>query len=143
LARRIAALGPKKSAELAIWRDGAPQTIAVTLGAMPMDKEANAEANAKPEEPSPLAKLGLTLERARGGAEGVAIADVDPNSVAADHGLQAGDVILEAGGKPATRPADVTEAFAAARADGRKSVLLRVKSGDSVRFVALPARAGA
>ena len=141
LARRIAALGPKKSADLAIWRNGAPQTIAVTLGAMPMDKEANAETPAKPEDSSPLAKLGLTLERARGGAEGVAVTDVDPNSVAADHGLQAGDVILEAGGKPATRPADVAEAFAAAKTDGHKSVLLRVKSGDSVRFVALPTQA--
>ena len=39
LARRIAALGPKKTAELAIWRNGAQQTIDVTLGAMPTDKQ--------------------------------------------------------------------------------------------------------
>ena len=32
-------------------------------------------------------------------------------------------------------------AFAAAKADGHKSVLLRVKSGDSVRFLALPVQA--
>ncbi len=140
LARRIAALGPQKTADLAIWRNGAQQTIAVTLGAMPMDKEANAEAPAKAEEATPFAKLGLSLERARGG-EGVAIADVDPDSVAADRGLQAGDVILEAGGKPVTRPGEVAEAFAAAKADGHKSVLLRVKSGDAVRFVALPVQA--
>ena len=142
LARRIAALGPKKTADLAIWRNGAPQTIAVTLGAMPMDKEANAEAPARAKNSSPLAKLGLTLERARGGEDGVAIADVDPNGVAADHGLQAGDVILEAGGKPVTRPGEVAKAFESAKADGHKSVLLRVKSGDSVRFLALPAQAG-
>ncbi|MGD0642523.1 MAG: Do family serine endopeptidase [Roseiarcus sp.] len=140
LARRIAALGPKKSADLAIWRNGAPQTIAVTLGTMPMDKEASAEAPAKAEDSSSFAKLGLSLERARGG-EGVAVADVDPSGVAADHGLQAGDVILEAGGKPVTHPGEVAQAFEAAKADGRKSVLLRVKSGDSVRFVALPTKA--
>ncbi len=99
LARRIAALGPQKTADLAIWRNGAQQTIAVTLGAMPMDKEANAETPAKAEEATPFAKLGLSLERARGG-EGVAVADVDPDGVAAERGLQAGDVILEAGGKP-------------------------------------------
>ena len=40
LARRIADLGPKKSAELTIWRNGAQQTVSVTLGAMPNDKEA-------------------------------------------------------------------------------------------------------
>ena len=38
LARRIAALGPKKTAELTIVRNGAPQTVDVTLGAMPADK---------------------------------------------------------------------------------------------------------
>ncbi len=140
LARRIAALGPQKTADLAIWRNGAQQTIAVTLGAMPMDKEANAETPARAEEATPFAKLGLTLERARGG-EGVAVVDVDPDGVAAERGLQAGDVILEAGGKPVTRPGEVAEAFAAAKADGHKSVLLRVKSGEAVRFLALPVQA--
>jgi serine protease Do len=85
-----------------------------------------------------VAKLGLTLER---GHDGVTITDVDPNSAAADRGLQQGDVILEASGKAVERPAEVVQAFDAARADGRKSVLLRVKSGDNVRFVALPAQA--
>ena len=39
LARRIAALGPKKTAELAIIRNGSSQTIDVTLGAMPAEKQ--------------------------------------------------------------------------------------------------------
>ena len=39
LARRIAALGPKKVAELAILRNGSSQTIDVTLGSMPADKQ--------------------------------------------------------------------------------------------------------
>jgi len=141
LARRIAALGPQKTADLAIWRNGAQQTIAVTLGAMPMDKQANAETPARAEEATPFAKLGLSLERARGAEGGVAVVDVDPDGVAAERGLQAGDVILEAGGKPVTRPGEVAEAFAAAKADGHKSVLLRVKSGEAVRFLALPVQA--
>jgi len=141
LARRIADLGPKKSAQLTIWRNGAEQTVSVTLGAMPADKEASAEKPAKAEEEaSPLARLGLTLEATRGG-EGVAVADVDPDGVAAERGLQSGDVILEAAGKPVSRPAEVADAFAAAKAEGRKSVLLRVKSGDAVRFLALPTQA--
>ena len=140
LARRIADLGPKKSAELTIWRNGAQQTISVTLGTMPNDKEAmNDLGTSKPDAgQASVAKLGLTLEH---GKDGVTITDVDPNSAAADRGLQQGDVILEASGKAVERPAEVAQAFDAARADGRKSVLLRVKSGDNVRFVALPAQA--
>ncbi len=140
LARRIADLGPKKTAELAIWRNGAQQTISVTLGTMPNDKEAmNDLGTNKPDAGvASVAKLGLTLER---GHDGVTITDVDPNSAAADRGLQQGDVILEASGKTVERPAEVAQAFDAARADGKKSVLLRVKSGDNVRFVALPAQA--
>ncbi len=140
LARRIADLGPKKTAELAIWRNGAQQTISVTLGTMPNDKEAmNDLGTNKPDAGvASVAKLGLTLER---GHDGVTITDVDPNSAAADRGLQQGDVILEASGKAVERPAEVAQAFDAARADGKKSVLLRVKSGDNVRFVALPAQA--
>jgi serine protease Do len=140
LARRIADLGPKKSADLTIWRNGAQQTLSVTLGAMPNDKEAmNDLGTSKPDAgQASVAKLGLTLER---GHDGVTITDVDPNSAAADRGLQQGDVILEASGKAVEQPAEVAQAFDAARADGRKSVLLRVKSGDNVRFVALPAQA--
>jgi serine protease Do len=140
LARRIADLGPKKTAELTIWRNGAQQTISVTLGAMPNDKTAmNDLGTSKPDAgAASVAKLGLTLEHSK---EGVTITEVDPNSAAADRGLQAGDVILEASGKVVEQPTEVAQAFDAARTDGRKSVLLRVKSGDNVRFVALPAQA--
>jgi serine protease Do len=140
LARRVADLGPKKSAELTIWRNGAQQTVSVTLGTMPNDKQAmNDLGTNKPDVgETSVAKLGLTLER---GHDGVTITDVDPNSVAADKGLQQGDVILEASGKTVERPTEVAQAFDAARTDGRKSVLLRVKSGDNIRFVALPAQA--
>ncbi len=140
LARRVADLGPKKAAELTIWRSGAQQTISVTLGTMPNDKEAMNDLGGGKSDAAPtsLAKLGLTLE---GGHDGVTITDVDPNSVAADKGLQQGDVILEAAGKSVARPNEVAQSFDAARADGKKSVLLRVRSGDNVRFIALPAQA--
>ena len=44
LARKIALLGPKPTAELGIIRDGAAQTISVKLGAMAGEKEAKADA---------------------------------------------------------------------------------------------------
>ena len=65
------------------------------------------------------------------------MADLDPDGVAAQKGLREGDVILDAGGKAVTRPADVSAALSDAKKDGRKAVLLRVKTGDSTHFLAL------
>ena len=141
LARRIAALGPKKTAKLSIIRDGSPMTIDVTLGTMPADKTASAETRGSDtNEGSVLAKLGLTLRAARG-QDGVVIADVDPDGAAADKGLKEGDVILEVAGKPVNRPSEVSEAISAAKSDGKKSVLIRVKSGEGERYLTLPTRA--
>jgi serine protease Do len=142
LARRVAALGPKKVAELTISRNGKPETIDVTLGAMPSDRqEASVETPDRAESSAEMAKLGLKLQRAKDGENGVRVSEVDPDCAAAERGIQAGDFILDASGKPVTRPEDVVEAFAAAKADGHRAVLLRVKSGDGVRFVALPTKA--
>jgi serine protease Do len=142
LARRIAALGPKKVAELAIWRNSAQQTVDVTLGAMPTDKTlASLESPAGSDNSAQLSKLGLKLRKAADGEEGVRVTAVDPDSAAAERGLQAGDVILDAAGKPVTQPDEIVAALAAAKTDGRKAVLLRVKSDQGVRFVALPTKA--
>jgi serine protease Do len=141
LARRIAALGPKKTAQLAIMRNGSAQTIDVMLGAMPAEKQqAKFEEPATPQHMSNVAKLGLTLKR-NGDDEGVKVSDVDQDSVAADHGMQAGDVILDAGGKTVSKPEDVAQALDSAKSDGKKALLLRVKTQDNVRFVALPVKA--
>ena len=140
LARKIADLGPKKSAELTIWRNGAQQTLDVKLGQMPSDKQAMADSQGdmpQHDDATAFAKLGLRLERAHG-QDGVAVASVDPDGPAAEHGLQNGDIIVEAGGKAVSRPSDVSQAIDAAKSEGKKSVLLRVKSGDAIRFLALP-----
>jgi serine protease Do len=141
LARRIAALGPKKTVKLSLIRNGSPMTIDVTLGTMPADKTAAAESrNSDDDEGSALAKLGLTLRPAHG-QEGVVVAEVDPDGAAADKGLKQGDVILEVAGKSVKRPGEVVDAIDAAKADGKKSVLVRVKSNDGERYLTLPTRA--
>ncbi len=82
-------------------------------------------------------RLGLSL--APGGNEpGVVIAEVDPTGPAAEFGFKAGDVILDVAGKTVATPAEVRKALADARADGKRSVLLRVKSERGTRFVAVP-----
>src|ERR1700733_13989960 len=142
LARRIAALGPKKTVKLTLIRNGSPMTIDVTLGTMPVDKTAAAESRNSDDDngASALAKLGLTLRPAHG-QDGVVVAQVDPDGAAADKGLKQGDVILEVAGKLVNRPADVVEAIDAAKSGGKKSVLVRVKSNDGEHYLTLPTRA--
>jgi serine protease Do len=135
LAKRIASFGPKKTVALALIRNGAPMALSVTLATMPADKTARADPDA-----SELAKLGLKL-RANRGDDGVVVAEVDPDSLAADEGLKRGDVILEVGGKAVSRPSEVADEIDAAKSGGKKSVLFRVKSEDGERFLALPTRA--
>ena len=123
LARRIAALGAKKTATLAVIRNGSPMAISVTLATMPADKTAGAETggteNGRGDTGnSALAKLGLTLRRS---SDGVVVTDVDPDSAAADNGLKEGDVILEVAGKTVSRPSEVAQAIDAAKGDGKKS----------------------
>ncbi len=144
VARKIGALQPNKAVEVAIIRGGSPQTIKVTLGALPDAKQAKADT---PEAPSKdaMAKYGMALAPATevegAGKTGVVVADIDPDGAAAQKGMQTGDVILQVAGKAVAKPSDVTAAIDAAKAGGKKSVLMQVKHEDSTRFVALSTEA--
>lgn len=138
LAKRIAAMAPGTTVKLDIIRKGADKTVSVTLGELPKQREARADTGDRDDQGN-LGRLGLTLAPGElAGTEGVVVADVDPSGVAADHGFKRGDVILEVGGKPVSSPADVRKAVNEARSGGKRSLLMRVKSGDGSRFIALP-----
>ena len=140
----IASLGPDKKVELSYVEDGSQKTASMTLGTLPASQQ---EANGGERSShatggqNSLSAFGLTLAPAASvegaGRQGVVVTDLDPDGVAAQKGLREGDVILEAGGHPVSRPSDVTAALNEAKKDGRKAVLLRVKSGDNTHFVAL------
>jgi serine protease Do len=91
-------------------------------------------------------KLGMTVAPANSvagaGKEGVVVTEVDPKSAAAERGFKEGDVILEVGGKTVATANEVRDAINAARTDSKTSVLMRVKSGGSSRFVAVPVAKG-
>jgi serine protease Do len=144
LARKVAELGPNKAVEVAIIRNGSPQTIKLTLGALPDDKQAKADVSGE-QSKTAMAKYGMMLEPAANvdgaGKVGVVVSNVDPDGAAAQKGIQTGDVILDVAGKPVSRPADVTAAIDAAKGEGKKAVLMRLKSQDSTRFVALSTEA--
>ena len=91
-----------------------------------------------------LDQLGLKLapSGADGVKDGVAIAEVDPASDAAQKGLKAGDVILEVQGEVVKSVDDVVAGVKKARDLGRRAVLLHVRTGEQKRFVALQLKKG-
>jgi len=145
LAKRIGGMAPKSTVKLTLLHKGAEKTVDLTLGELPAQKEARAEANTPGDNGVDIAKLGLTLAPAGrvpgAGSEGVVVTGVDSGGAAADR-FQTGDVILEVAGKSVSTPADVRDVIASARTEGRRSVLVRVKSGENTRFVALPVGRG-
>jgi serine protease Do len=86
--------------------------------------------------------LGLKLAPAASipgaGEQGVIVTGIDPTGVAAEQGLELGDVIMEVSGKSVTMPEEIQSALSTARSDGKQSILLRLKSGDAMRFVVVP-----
>jgi serine protease Do len=137
LARRISAMSPGTSVKLGIIRGGREETLTLTLGELPKERQARVDTE---ERISPrgveVPKLGLSLAPARNGGDGVVVTQVDPNGTASDQ-FQAGDVILDVNGKAVSSPADVRKAVSDAQSDGKRSVLMRVKSNQGTRFVAV------
>ena len=133
LTRKIGALKPGAKAEITYLRDGKERTATVALASQPGEKEAKA---APSQSGDGLPRLGLELAPSREG-EGVAVASVDPDGPAAQKGVKEGDVILEVGGQAVSKPADVKAGLEAAQKAGKTAVLLRVKSKDGTRFVAI------
>jgi serine protease Do len=146
LAKKIGSMSPGNSVKLGVIEKGTEKTVNLTLGELPAQREAKADAQDNEQPGSDVGKLGLTLAPASSvagsGSQGVVITGVDPNGMAADAGFKTGDVILDVAGKEVSNPADVRKALADARSDGRKNVLMRVKSGEGTRFVAIPLSRG-
>jgi serine protease Do len=144
LARMVANLRPGHEAQLGIIRNGESKTLSVKLAQYPSDQKL-ASAFGERQQKSPTSRsgaFGLTLAPASdvqgAGSEGVVVTDVNPDGPAAEHGFRTGDVILDVAGKAVSTPADVRKAVADARKSGKHAVLMRVKSGQGTRFVALP-----
>ncbi|HEX8166990.1 MAG TPA: Do family serine endopeptidase [Beijerinckiaceae bacterium] len=135
LTRRIGAMKPGAKTEITYLRDGRERTATIELAPQPGEKQASLEPSRGFDDGLP--KLGLELAPARDGEEGVVVAGVDPDGPAAQKGIKDGDVILEIGGQPVAKPADVKAGLEAAYKAGKKAVLMRVKSREGVRFVAI------
>jgi serine protease Do len=144
LARRIGTMTPGTSVRLGLTRGGEDKTVTLTLGTLPSEHQAANQEKDHDTADNNMPKLGLTLapgakDVGRDG-KGVVVTAVDPEGVAADHGFQVGDVILDVGGKSVSSPGEVRKELTDARKEGKHTLLFRVKSGDggNTHFVALP-----
>ncbi len=148
LVRRVADAGVGREVEVIVLRDGAEETLHVTLGLRDEERLTPTAGSAQPQQPAaPSQMLGMEVmpltEQMRtdmglgAGTTGLVIGAVQPGSDAEAKGLRAGDLITEAGQEPVTSVADLQARLDAAREAGRRTLLLMVRSGGDPRFVAL------
>jgi len=140
LARKIAAIAPGTPARFGVFRSGQERTLSVVVGKFPQKPS---DAGAEPQAASSGAPiLGLQLAPAStipaAGGRGVVVTDVSPASPAGENGIQVGDVILDVSRRPVNDPADVRKTVEEARMQSKQAVLLRIRRGNTVTFVAIP-----
>jgi serine protease Do len=141
LTRRIGAIAPGETAKLEVMRDGKPVTLSLKLAKLEGEVAAATPEQVAPEDvkPSSIQAFGIEVVPNDKGA-GLVIAAVDPDSVAAEQGVRAGDIILEINGETVKAAADIEKALTDTKASARDNVLMRVtRDGDeNARFLALP-----
>jgi serine protease Do len=153
----VANIDPGETIPVSVLRDGRQVTLNTTLARRPSEEELaqqqqtfdpDSEEAMDPDEMDDtiaeklgLQVLELTPQIARSlgtnpDTVGLVIGAVDPNSDAARKGLRRGDVVLSANYQEVGTVEALREQIAAAEADGRDAVLLRVqRRGQPPRFV--------
>jgi serine protease Do len=138
----VAGINPGTEVTLGILRDGKPETLKITLAEQPANMAGPGGAEKGPSEGTlrGISVQNLTpslrqqLELAPN-AHGVVITDLDPDSPAAQTGLQRGDVIESINRQPVSSTSDFNRLAAGAKGD----VLLRVnRQGNSAYVVISP-----
>src|SRR5690348_1465454 len=140
---RISQTAPGTSVKLDVYRNGQEQQITATLGEFP-EKAQTAE-NSQPGETPAL--QGVQVENLSSdiaqqlnlppGTRGVVITRVDPDSAAAETGLQRGDVIQEVNRKAVN---SVEQFRAAVRAASNGPLLLLLNRGGNTQYVVISSK---
>jgi serine protease Do len=155
LTQRVGATAIGQNSRVEILRNGRRQTLNLRLGERPSEQQlasANTPPNAtpqpQPEEGGGVAQssLGLSVRpltqedrtrlSLRANENGLVITSVEPTSDAAQKGIRAGDVIMQAGGRAIRTAAELTTAVEAARRANRP-LLLQVSNRAGRGFVAV------
>ena len=150
---RIVAQTPiGKEVDVLVMRAGKEITKKVTLGRLDeAPKKASLETTA-PQQDSAASSTVLGLDVAplnaetrrrfniKDSIEGVVVLKVDPNSVAAERRVSAGDVIVEVQREAVKSAADIKKRLDALKTQGQKRALFYVATGSegTLRYVTLP-----
>ncbi len=154
LPKIVASTPPDEEVGVTVMRDGKEQNLTVKLGRLEDNERQTASLDAgkaPPAAPQAAVQKALGMEFAGISADlrkrysikeevtGVVVTKVEPNSVAAEKRIQAGDTILEIAQQPVKAATDITARMKAAKDQGRKTALFLIANaaGDK-RFVALP-----
>jgi serine protease Do len=153
LTQRVGATAINTNSRVEVLRNGQRRNLNLRLLERPSEQTLAASNTPTPNETPPesggggvaQSSLGLSVRpltqadrtRLELGANdaGLVITSVDPSSDAAEKGIQAGDVILQAGGRAVRTPQDLTTAAQTARRAGRP-LLLQVDGRAGRRFIA-------
>jgi len=129
-AAQVADLTPGSRTTIEIWRNGATQSLAVTVGELKDMQRASALAPGKERSRLGLAVRPLTPEESQqAGAQGLIVESV--HGPAARAGIRAGDILLSVNGTPIRSDAALRGALARAG----KTVALLVQRADAKIFV--------
>jgi serine protease Do len=149
LAADIADIDPGHDTRITYLQDGKSHDISVAVTTMPANPNAGFEVGGSGSTTTTTnhAALGLTLApltpdsrgqlNLPGNASGAVIANVTPNSLADQAGLQPGDLLVGVGSQKVTSPDDAVAAISAARKSGAQAIALRIIRQGQALFVGI------
>jgi serine protease Do len=151
LPRLVAETPVDKVVPVTVWRKRKENALQVKVGKLDETEQATAQEPPKKqpakETGGTVTTLGLTLSNITpeikerfslaDGAKGVVVIDVAKDGPAAEKGLKAGDVIMEAAQEEIKSTGQVASKIDDAKRAGRKSILLLVERQGDLRFVAV------
>ena len=130
LRNSVASTKPGTSVSLQVLRDGRTETLQATVAELESKRERVSSPSAERGE----GRFGMSVEP---GTSGVAVVELDPSGIAAESGLQQGDVIEKVDGRNVRTTAELKSALN--RTDGKPSLLL-VNRGGTTIFLTLRGR---
>jgi serine protease Do len=92
----------------------------------------------QPAQPLGLKLLALGAIDGSEGRRGVLVVEVEPGGLAAGHGIEPGDLILDVANEAIGAAEDVYRLVDTAKQAGKRSILVRIRTGETAKFVALP-----
>jgi len=143
LRNRIAATQPGSQITFTVRRDAGEQQLRATLGERPTETARGESATPERNNSAPeTGKLGITVQPLtpelardmdlRDGTQGLIVANVDPDSPAAEAGLRKGDILEEVNGQQVRLTTDLRTAL---DRSPNRPLLMLIRRGENTVFV--------